>query len=185
MIKDILASGEEKIDKVAEALSKELVSVRAGRANPAILDRIMVDYYGTPTPINQTSNISCPEARLILIQPWDKNMATEIERAILKSDLDLTPNNDGTVIRIAIPQLTEERRKDLVKACNKTTEESKVSIRNIRRDLNDQVRALEKNKEISEDASIVALEDIQKIVDKGVKKLEEILALKEKDILEI
>jgi ribosome recycling factor len=185
MIKDILSDAESRMAKVSEVLTKEFASLRAGRANPAILDKVLVDYYGAPTPINQTANISCPEPRLILIQPWDKNMLGLVEKAILKSDLGLTPNNDGTVIRINIPQLTEERRKELVKTCHKKTEEAKVAVRNIRRDLNDMIKDLEKSKDISEDESARGLDDVQKLTDKQIKKLELILEQKEKEIMEI
>ncbi|MGI5891346.1 MAG: ribosome recycling factor [Bacillota bacterium] len=185
MIKDVLSDAQVRMDKVAQVLSKEFSSLRAGRANPAILDKVLVDYYGTPTAINQTSNISCPEPRLILIQPWDKNTVPIIEKAILKSDLGLTPHSDGSVIRINIPPLTEERRKELVKVCNKKTEEAKVAIRNIRRDLNDMIKDLEKSKSVSEDESVRGLDEIQKITNKSIKKLEEILEQKEKEIMEI
>lgn len=156
-----------------------------GRATPALLDKIMVDYYGTPTPINQTANVSCPEPRLLVIQPWDKNQISAIEKAILKSDLGINPSNDGTVVRLAIPQLTEDRRKDLVKQCGKKAEESKVAMRNIRRDVNDRVKALEKSKEVSEDESKKALDDIQKMTDKFIKRVDEILAQKEKELMEV
>ncbi|MDO4733578.1 MAG: ribosome recycling factor, partial [Bacillota bacterium] len=127
MIKDLLNDAQDRMEKVEKILISEFSSMRAGRATPALLDRIMVDYYGTPTPVNQTANISCPEPRMILVQPWDKNMLAAIEKAILKSDLGITPNSDGTVIRLVVPQLTEERRKELVKQCSKKAEESKVS----------------------------------------------------------
>lgn len=185
MIKEILKDAEAKMEKVAENLRREFLSLRAGRATPAILDKIVVDYYGTPTPVNQTANISCPEPRLIVIQPWDKNMLPHIEKAILKSDLGLNPNNDGSVLRLNIPQLTEERRRDLVKTCAKKAEEAKVILRNIRRELNDQIKGLEKSKELSEDESKKSLEQVQKLTDQGVKNLDEILAQKEKDIMEV
>jgi len=185
MIKDILNDAEIRMEKVEKILVSEFASLRAGRATPALLDNILVDYYGTPTPINQTANISCPEPRLILVQPWDKNNLGPIEKAILKSDLGITPANDGTVIRLAIPQLTEERRKELVKQCSKKAEESKVAIRNIRRDVNDSIKAVEKAKECSEDESKKGLDDAQKLTDKFVKRLDEVLAAKEKEVMEI
>jgi ribosome recycling factor len=185
MIKDLLTNAEERMGKAVDALNIEYNSMRVGRANPALLDNIMVDYYGTPTPVNQTSNISCPEPRLILIQPWDKNTMGAIEKAILKSDLGITPNNDGNVIRLAVPQLTEERRKELAKQCGKKAEEAKVAVRNIRRDANDEVKKLEKGKEVSEDEGKNALDDIQKLTDKFIKRLDEVAATKEKEIMEV
>ncbi len=185
MIKQVLDNATNKMDKTIDNLVREYTTLRAGRANPALLDNILVDFYGTPTPINQTSNISCPEPRLILVQPWDKNTLGAIEKGILKSDLGITPNNDGTVIRLSIPQLTEERRKELVKACGKKAEEAKVAIRNIRRDLNDEIKALEKAKEVSEDESKKALDDAQKLTDKYIKKTDEALAKKEAEIMEV
>ena len=185
MIKDILADAETRMGKVEKILISDFASLRAGRATPALLDRIMVDYYGTPTPVNQTANISCPEPRMILIQPWDKNNLGAIEKAILKSDLGITPANDGAVIRLNIPQLTEERRRDMVKQCAKKAEESKVAVRNIRRDVNDDINALEKAKECSEDESKKGLDDAQKLTDKFIKRIDEILADKEKEIMEV
>ncbi len=185
MIKDILTDAEDRMEKVEKILVSDLASLRAGRATPSLLDNIMVDYYGTPTPVNQTANISCPEPRLIVIQPWDKNNIGAIEKGILKSDLGITPVNDGTVIRLAIPAMTEERRKELVKQCSKKTEDSKVAVRNIRRDANDSIKALEKGKEISEDESKKGLDDAQKLTDKFIKRLDEVLENKEKEIMEI
>lgn len=185
MINEILDNAEGRMEKVAENLRREYLSLRAGRANPAILDKITVDYYGTPTPVNQTANITCPEPRLIIIQPWDKNMVGAIEKAILKSDLGLNPNNDGSVIRLAIPQLTEERRKELVKSCSKKAEEAKVVLRNVRRDVNDQLKELEKNKDVSEDECKKALDKAQKTTEKFVKAVDDILAQKEKDIMSV
>ncbi|MDD4752485.1 MAG: ribosome recycling factor [Desulfitobacteriaceae bacterium] len=185
MIKEILQEAEEKMGKTVEVLKKDLASLRAGRANPALLDKIQVDYYGVPTPINQTANISAPEARLLVIQPWDKSTISSIEKAILKSDLGLTPNSDGTVIRIGIPQLTEERRKELVKVVKKKAEEARVAVRNVRRDVNDMVRDLEKEHEISEDESKRGLDEVQKVTDKFIKKVDEVFSLKEKEIMEV
>lgn len=185
MIKDLLNDAQDRMEKVEKILISEFSSMRAGRATPALLDRIMVDYYGTPTPVNQTANISCPEPRMILVQPWDKNMLPAIEKAILKSDLGITPNSDGTVIRLVVPQLTEERRKDLVKQCSKKAEESKVAVRNIRRDVNDGIKALEKSKEASEDEVKKGLDDAQKLTDKFIKRVDEVLAQKEKEVMEV
>ena len=185
MIKEILQDAEDRMNKVTEILRKDYSSLRAGRANPALLDKVMVDYYGTPTPVNQTANISCPEPRLIVVQPWDTSLISAIEKAILKSDLGLNPNNDGSVIRLAIPQLTEERRRELVKTCSKKAEEAKVAVRNIRRDVNDSIKDLEKAKEASEDECKKALENAQKLTDRFVKTLDEIFEQKEKDIMAV
>lgn len=185
MVKDILNDAEERMKKTIEHLKQDLASLRAGRANPAMLDKVMVNYYGTPTPINQLANITVPEARLLVVQPWDKSSIPEIEKAIMKSDLGVNPTNDGNVIRIAIPQLTEERRKDLVKVAKKRTEDAKVAVRNIRREANDMIKASEKDKVISEDESKKAVDDIQKITDKYIKDIDLIYQAKEKDIMEV
>ncbi|MGI5881006.1 MAG: ribosome recycling factor [Syntrophomonadaceae bacterium] len=185
MVKDILKESEEKMKKTIEHLTKDLAAMRAGRANPAMLDRIMVDYYGEPTPLTQLANITVPEARLIVIQPWDKTSIASIEKAVMKSDLGVNPSNDGNVIRIAIPQLTEERRKDMVKLIKKRAEEARVAVRNIRRDANDMLKSLEKDKSISEDESKKGMDDVQKSTDKFVKDIDAILAAKEKDIMEV
>lgn len=185
MIKDLLNDAQDRMEKVEKILIGDFASLRAGRATPALLDRVLVDYYGTPTPVNQTANISCPEPRMILVQPWDKNLLPAIEKAILKSDLGITPSNDGTVIRLVVPQLTEERRKDIVKQCSKKAEESKVAVRNIRRDVNDSIKALEKTKEVSEDESKKGLDDAQKLTDKFIKRIDEVLAQKEKEVMEV
>jgi ribosome recycling factor len=184
-LKDILENAEKRMGKTAESLRREYLSLRAGRANPAILDKITVDYYGAQTPINQTANISCPEPRLIIVQPWDKAMLSAIEKAILKSDLGLNPGNDGSVIRLNIPQLTEERRKELVKSCAKKAEESKVILRGIRRDVNEQLKALEKTKEATEDDCKKSLDKAQKTTEKYVKIIDEIFSQKEKEIMSV
>jgi ribosome recycling factor len=185
MIKDILSDAEERMQKAIGYLIKDLAVLRAGRANPAMVEKITVDYYGEPTPLNQLSNITVPEARLLVIQPWDKTVIPSIEKAILKSDLGVNPNNDGNVIRIAIPQLTEETRKDLVKVVKKKVEEAKVAVRNIRREGNDMLKSSEKEKLISEDENKKGLEAIQKATDKYIKDIDEILKAKEKDIMEV
>jgi ribosome recycling factor len=182
MIKEVIAKNEERMKKTLSAAKSEFASLRAGRATPALLDKVMVEYYGSLVPVNQVGNISVPEPRMILIQPWEKPMLHEIEKAITRSDLGLSPNNDGTVIRLNIPQLTEERRTDLVKTLNKRAEESKVSVRNIRRDANEK---LEKAKSITEDDAKKAQEDIQKIVDKYIKEIDIARAEKEKEIMEV
>src|SRR5665647_387626 len=185
MINDILADSEDRMKKTIDHLLGDFASLRAGRANPAMLDKIMVNYYGTPTPINQLANINVPEARLLVIQPWDKGSIADIEKAIMKSDLGITPSNDGNVIRLAIPQLTEERRKDVVKVVKKRAEEAKVAIRNIRREANDLIKASEKDKLVSEDESKKGLDSIQKVTDKSIKDVDQVLLAKEKDILEV
>lgn len=173
------------MSKAIATLKKELASLRAGRATPAMLDKVVVDYYGTPTPVSQLANIVAPEPRMLQIQPWDKSALKEIERAIQQSDLGLTPSNDGTVIRIVVPPLTEERRKELVKVANKDGEEAKVAIRNIRRDANDEIKKLEKAGTISEDESRRHQETIQKTTDKYIAEVDKIVKEKEKDILEV
>ena len=185
MIKGIVSSNEERINKSIEAMKREFASLRAGRATPSLLDKAMVDYYGTPTPVNQVAKVTVPEARMIVIQPWEKSVLHDIEKAIMKSDLGLSPNSDGTAIRLAIPQLTQERRQELVKTLNKKAEEAKVAIRNIRRDANDAIKKLEKAKEITEDESKKAQESFQKTVDKYIKSVDELRGIKEKEIMEV
>ena len=185
MIKEIYVSHEEKMKKALDALRRELLTLRAGRATPALLDKITVDYYGTLTPINQVANISVPEPRMITIQAWEKPMIAQIEKAILKSDLGLSPNSDGVIIRLNIPQLTQQRRIELVKVVHKKAEENRIVIRNLRRDANDIVKKLEKEKSISEDEAKKAQEDMQKLTDKYVKEVDTIMSGKEKEILEV
>ncbi|MCL1976276.1 MAG: ribosome recycling factor [Firmicutes bacterium] len=185
MITDLITDAENRMEKVIENMVREYSALRAGRANPALLDKVMVECYGALTPVKQTANISCPEPRLIVIQPWDKNNIAAIERAIMKSDLGITPMSDGVVIRLAVPQLTEERRRELVKLCSKRAEEAKVAVRNVRRDLNDDIKIMEKAKEASEDECKKALEDTQKLTDKFVKRIDEILQKKEAEIMEV
>jgi len=185
MINGIKQEAETKMQKSLEALRRDLASIRTGKANPALLDKVMVDYYGTATPINQLANISAPEARMLVVQPWDKSVVPNVEKAILKSDLGLNPSSDGTVIRLVIPQLTQESRKELVKRVKKKAEEAKVAIRNIRRDANEAMKAAEKNKEISEDENKNAQDDIQKLTDKYIAELEKILENKENEIMEV
>ena len=180
MIKDIFTAHEDHMKKSIEALKREYASLRAGRATPALLDKVMVDYYGTPTPVNQVAKVSVPEPRMIMIQPWEKSILHDIEKAIMKSDIGLTPNSDGTAIRLSIPQLTQERRTELVKSVNKKAEETKVALRNIRR-----VKKLEKAKEVTEDEAKKAQEDMQKLVDKYVKSVDSVRTAKEKEIMEV
>ncbi|MDO4540320.1 MAG: ribosome recycling factor [Syntrophomonadaceae bacterium] len=185
MIKDIMEDAESRMHKTVEHLSGELAGMRAGRANPAMVEKLMVNYYGEPTPLNQLANIHVPEARLLTIQPWDKSSIGEIEKAILKSDLGVNPSNDGNVIRIAIPALTEEGRRELVKVIKKRGEEAKVGIRNIRREANDMIKSSEKEKLISEDESKKGMDDIQKLTDKLVKEVDVILQAKEQDVMTV
>ncbi|KLU63294.1 ribosome-recycling factor [Peptococcaceae bacterium CEB3] len=185
MIEDVLKDSEERMRKGAEALRREYGSVRAGRANPALLDRVMVDYYGTPTPVKQLANLSVPESRVLAIQPWDKTTLPSIEKAILKSDLGLNPSSDGVVIRLIIPQLTAEKRSEIVKSLKKKAEESRVAVRNVRRDANDHMKKLEKDHKATEDELKRAQDDLQKMTDKFVKEIDHILDLKEKEILEV
>ena len=185
MLNEIYNEAEERMQKTIETLKKDFASIRAGRANPAILDKVKVDYYGVPTPISQMANISVPEPRLLMIQPWDKGVIGDIERAILKSDLGLNPNNDGSVIRISIPQLTEERRKELVKMSKKKAEDFRVEIRNARRDANDQTKMFEKDGEISEDDARKGTEKIQELTDSYIEKINKLLESKEAEIMEV
>ena len=171
-VKEIIAQHEGKMDKTIEALKRELSSIRTGRASTSLLDRITVDYYGTPTPVKQVANVAAPEPRMITIAPWEPKMLGEIEKAILKSDLGLNPNNDGKIIRLEIPQLTEERRKELSKKVSKIAEDSKVVIRNIRRDANETIKKMEKKKEVTEDDSKEGQENIQKLTDKKIKVID-------------
>ena len=176
---------ENKMTKTIEVLKQNFSEVRAGRANPAILNKVSVEYYGTPTPINQVAGISVPEARLIVIQPWDVSILKEIEKAILASDIGINPNNDGQVIRLSFPELKEERRKELVKEIKKMSEESKVAIRAIRRDGIDKAKAMQKNSEITEDDLRAAEDTIQKLTDKKIEEIDKVLSDKEKEILTV
>lgn len=185
MTDQILRDGKTKMEEVIEATKKAFSGVRTGRANPGLLDRIVVSYYGTPTPLNQMASVSVPEPRLLVITPWDKSSIKDIEKAILVSDLGLVPTNDGAVIRIAIPTLTEERRKDLARVVRQDAEDHRVSIRNIRRDMNDAVKKLEKNGDVSEDDSRRVQDEIQKHTDRFIKEIDELLDAKEKEIMEV
>ncbi|MBQ3866760.1 MAG: ribosome recycling factor [Clostridia bacterium] len=174
---------EEKMQKCITAVEKEFGSVRAGRANPTILDRISVDYYGTPTPINQVAQISTPEARLLVISPWDPKCTKDIEKAILASDIGITPQSDGKTIRLAFPQPTEERRKELTKQVSHMAEEGKVAIRNVRRDAMDKIKAMKKNSEMTEDEQKISEKEVQDLVDEYVKKMDASAAAKSKEIM--
>jgi ribosome recycling factor len=184
MIDSIYDETRESMGKAIVALKKELKRLRTGRASLSILDGIKVDYYGTMTPLNQMATLAVPESRLITIQPWDVSVIKEIEKAVLKSDLGLTPSSDGKIVRIAIPPLTEDRRKELVKIVHKMCEEYKVSVRNIRRDSNDLLKTMKKDGEISEDDAFKAQDEVQKITDEQIKLIDECYNEKEKEILE-
>ena len=176
---------EDKMNKSLDALLNEYASIRAGRANPKVLDKIRVDYYGTPTPIQQVGNVSVPEARMLVIQPWEKGLLKAIEKAILTSDLGINPTNDGSVIRLVFPELTEERRKELAKDVKKKGEGAKVAVRNIRRDANDSFKKMEKADEISEDEKTEAEEKIQKLTDKMIEKIDKAVETKMKEIMTV
>ncbi|HHT45742.1 MAG TPA: ribosome recycling factor [Firmicutes bacterium] len=184
-MEEIIKRTDNKMEKSIEVFKKELATLRAGRAVPSLLDKVIVNYYNNPTPLNQLATITAPEPRLLVIQPWDKNVIGEIEKAILKSDLGLTPNNDGGVIRLPIPQLTEERRKELVRSVRKKAEETKVAIRNIRREANDLLKAEEKNGSISEDNLRKLQEEVQELTKNKTEKVDKVLQLKEKEIMEV
>lgn len=185
MIKEVINTSEEKMKRSIELLKKELQSLKAGRANPSILDKLMVDYYGTPTHISQLATISTPESRTLVIQPWDKKIIKDIEKAIQKSDLGMNPNNDGQVIRLAVPELTEETRKNLVKVVKKHGEESKVAIRSIRRDANERLKLLKKDGTHSEDEVKKTEDEIQKITDNYIKEIDKTVEIKEKEIMSV
>ncbi|MDX8365095.1 ribosome recycling factor [Cytobacillus sp. IB215665] len=185
MSKEVINSVKSKMEKAIQAFSRELATVRAGRANPSLLDKVTVDYYGAPTPVNQLATVTVPEARMLTIQPYDKSSLGDIEKAILKADLGLTPSNDGSIIRITIPALTEERRRELTKVVRKYGEEAKVAVRNVRRDGNDELKKLEKNSEITEDELRGLTEDIQKITDDHIKKIDQVAKEKEAEIMEV
>jgi len=184
-LQELLTQEETRMDKSIEALKREYASIRTGRASASILEKVMVDYYGTPTPVNQVANISVPEPRLILIAPWEKTMIGAIEKAILQSDLGLNPSNDGAAIRLAIPQLTEERRKEIVKIVHKHAEDAKIAVRNIRRDANDVLKKEEKAKTLTEDVVKDGQDKIQKLTDKKIKAIDDLKDKKEKDVLEV
>jgi len=185
MIEDVLKDAEERMSKAVEVLQDDLKTIRTGRASPALVERLLVEYYGTPTPLNQLATISAPEVRLLTIRPWDPSILPAIEKAILKSELGLTPINDGKIIRLPIPRLTEERRRELVRLVKKRVEEGRVAVRNIRRDALNDLRELEKEGLIAEDEFYRAKDDLQELTDKFIKKMGEIGRKKEEEIVEI
>jgi ribosome recycling factor len=184
-VKEIFAESEQRMKKSIESLKKDFTRIRTGRASAALLDGITVEYYGSPMPVNQVAAISVPDARMIMIQPWEKSMISPIEKAIQASDLGLNPQSDGNVIRLPIPPLSEERRKDLFKHCKKISEDNKVAIRNIRRDSNERLKESEKGKKITQDDLKKGQDEIQKLTDKYIKSVDDMLSLKEKEILEL
>ena len=185
MIKEVIKNAEEKMKKTLSVLESDLSTMKAGRANPTMLDRIQVDYYGSMCPLSQVANISAPEPRVLMITPWEKPLLKEIEKAILKSDLGLNPSNDGSIIRLVVPELTEETRKILVKNVKKTGEEAKVAVRSIRKTANDKIKALKKDSDLSEDQIKKAEDEIQKKTDAVVKQIDTIIAAKEKAVLSV
>lgn len=184
-VKEIMDTAKVKMSKTADVYQRDMVGLRAGRANPKVLDKITVDYYGTPTPLNQVGNIASPEARILTISPWEASLIKPIEKAIQMSDLGINPSNDGKIIRLVFPELNEERRRDLTKVVRKGCEDAKVAIRAIRRDAIEQIKKLKKNSEITEDDQHKAEEDMQKLTDKAIKEVEAISAAKEKEIMEV
>lgn len=183
--KEIKKDADHRMQRAVETIQQEFAKIRTGRASAALLDAVKVSYYGNMVPVAQASTITIPEPRLIAIQPWDKNMIGEIEKAILKSDLGLTPSNDGTFIRVPIPQLNEERRKDLARLVKKFAEEGRIAVRNVRRDANDHLKKLQKNHDMSEDELSVVLDEIQEMTDRYIKDIDGILEHKEKEIMEV
>ena len=185
MYKAVITTAKEKMNKTLAVIQKDLTTLRAGRANPQILDKITVDYYGTPTPINQVGNISVPEPRMLMISLWDSKMIPLVEKAILKSDVGITPSNDGKVIRLMVPELNEERRKELSKQVKKMVEEGKVAIRAIRRDANDHIKKLKKDSQITEDDVKTAENELQKVTDNAIKEADKLQQEKEKEIMSV
>lgn len=184
-VQSVLKDVEQKMEQAVQATRRELGNIRTGRANPSLLDRIVVDYYGAPTPLNQLASVSVPEARMLLIQPFDQSSIKNIEAAIMKSDLGLTPNTDGNILRIQIPQLTEERRRELARIARQEVEDKRITVRNVRREANDTLKDLEKDGSISEDESRRAQARVQELTDEYIGKIDEILANKEEEILEV
>jgi len=185
MTADLFEDAERRMQKAVETLKQDINAIRAGRASAALVERITVEYYGTPTPINQVASITVPEARLLVIQPWERKLLVDIEKAIQKSDLGINPTNDGQVIRLAIPPMSEERRRDLVKTLHKKLDEHKVAVRNVRRDVQDKLRDREKKKEVSEDELKRSIERLQKLTDRYIEEMDKVGKAKEMEILEV
>ena len=185
MYQDVIKTAKEKMEKTLAITTRELATLRAGRANPQVLDKIQVDYYGTPSPINAVANISVPEPRMLVIAPWEAKMVSVIEKAILKSDVGINPSNDGKVIRLMVPELTAERRKDLCKQVKKRIEEGKVAIRSIRRDAMESIKKMKKDSQITEDDQKAAEKELQKLTDSKIETIDKVGAAKEKEIMEV
>jgi ribosome recycling factor len=185
MSQEIIAKCRHHMDRAVEEVKHHFSAVRAGKATPAVLDPVRVDYYGNPTPLNQVANLSCPEPRLIIIQPWERKMISVIEKAIQNSDLNLNPSNDGMVVRVPLPELSEERRKDLVKQVHRLAEEGRVAVRNVRRDGNEHLKKALKGGEISEDDEKRAVKEVQDLTDQHIRKIDELVRLKETDIMAV
>jgi ribosome recycling factor len=184
-LKEVMHDAQDKMKKTIEAVQREFNTIRTGRASNALVEGLKVDYYGTQTPLKQLASISIPDPKLIVIQPWDTSVLGEVEKAILRSDIGITPLNDGRVIKLGIPQLTQERREELVKVIKKMAEDGRISIRSIRREINEKIKALEKGKTITEDENFKSTDEIQKLTDKNIKDIDEILAKKEKELMEV
>ena len=184
-MKEVFQNAETRMKKTIDSLNSEYISIRAGRANPSVLDKVMVDYYGTPTPINQVAAVSVTEARILTIQPWDMSIVNSVEKAIQKADLGVNPQNDGKIIRIIFPQLTEDRRKEIAKDISKMAEEAKVSIRSIRRDVMDKIKAMKKNSEITEDDLKQGEKKVQDITDQFCAQIDDLCASKSKQVMEV
>ncbi len=184
-IKELKSDAQHRMNGAIHAVKEEFSKIRTGRATPTLLDTVKVDYYGQKVPLNQVGSVSVPEPRMLVVQPWEKNLLSVIEKEIQKADLGLNPSNDGNIIRIPIPQLSEERRKDLVKLVHRFGEDGKIAIRNVRRDVNDHLKKLEKNHEISEDELSVALEEVQNMTDEHIKNIDNLVVQKEKEVLEV
>src|SRR3989475_9657113 len=185
MINEVIADAKTRMQKAIEATKHEFASLRTGRASPALLEQIRVDYYGVPTPITQVATVTVPEPRLLMIHPWDKKIVKDVEKAILKSELGLVPSSDGVYVRVPIPQLTEERRRELVKVGRKHAEEGRVAIRNVRREAKEMIEQLEEDGEVSEDESKRGLDELQKLTDKSIAEIDALLAAKDKEIMEV
>ena len=185
LVDDVLTEGESKMDKAVEALKRDLASVRTGRATPALVEHLPIDYYGTPTPLSQIATISAPEARLLTIQPWDKQSLKEIEKSLQKSDLGMNPSSDGSVIRVPVPPLSQERRKEMVKLLKQKAENGKMSVRNVRRDSIEMLRSMERNKDLSEDEKRRAQDKLQKFTDVHIAGIDQITSAKETEIMQV
>ena len=185
MVSEVLANSESRMQKAVEALRRDLASMRTGRANPSLVEHLQVDYHGVPMPLNQLASITAPEARLLVIQPWDRQALSAIEKSLLKSELGLTPSSDGSILRLAIPHLSEERRRELVRLVRRKTEEARVAVRNVRRDAVEKLRGMERTKEISQDESRRATDSAQKLTDSFIAQMDQLLEAQEAEVLEV